>query len=160
MDIDYAIFMRWMVFVSFFATLVLLVLTAGYGTLVRQIRKNNFQGLNIIFTDEEKSIKIHRQLARWVATATVISVFLTEGYASTIGRLSHNWFFWLHLSVAVGYVVLLILLLTKFTGLKARPRVHKKLAYYCITFYALTLLTGLPRLFPELLGNNFSWLLE
>ncbi len=152
-----AFFMRLLVAVSFFITLVLLSLTAGYGKRIRQIRHNRLSEKGV---DEEKIIKIHRSLARWVATATFMSVLVTEAYAMNIGRSSHNWFFWLHISVAVGYVILLTLLLTKYSGLKAKQGRHKKIAYVCMAFYVATLATGLPRLFPELLGNYFSWLLE
>ncbi len=134
--------MQYAILVAFLLLLTMLAATATYGR--RAARTISFNSLVV-------STERHKTLAKWfvvpitaVAIATVLAAepfFRSRGGPPPVLFKIHLWM------GGIPFVAVLLLLVFKYTGEKY-PLAHAKLAYTCLTFFLVTLVTGIELLFP------------
>ena len=85
----------------------------------------------------------HKRFARIILWTIVIAVIVVEVMIRLKGGVkNYDFLLIFHISVAVIYLLLLILLNSKFSGEKS-PR-HKYIAYTCLVFFFVTIMTAVP----------------
>lgn len=88
--------------------------------------------------EDSQSIEAHRAWARKALWFTLGAVVVTEGMVRLIG-LQATPLFWVHLSFAVSYSLLLVAL-QWMNGY--RLSIHKEVGYACLAAYVGTFVTG------------------
>lgn len=94
------------------------------------------------FRLKHQLLNSHVRWIQYFLCAALLSVVLVEVIIQTSGgRWGPRWLLYTHLSLVACMVTLLVS--TLFFNGRSYPEIHKKIVYYYITFFLLTLVTGL-----------------
>lgn len=84
----------------------------------------------------------HKRVTNTAFWLALVAVVMTETFVRLRGGVEANALFWIHLCLAIPFLVTLAILRFWLTGLK-KPTTHRKLGYLCMFLFGGTLITGL-----------------